>query len=87
VCPALAKKIDNGIALIWRKAGFFCRDGAGRDHAETDCFTVQKFPVASGPLNCMADGVSEIEDRTVTGPIALILRDNAHFDLDVSLDQ
>src|SRR2546429_9680307 len=46
-----------------------------------------KFPVISGALNCVTDGVPEIENRTFASTIALVARDDCRFNLDVGLDE
>jgi hypothetical protein len=48
---------------------------------------MQELPVISGTLDRVANCVAEIQKRTLTRSITLVLRNDSGFDLDVALDQ
>ena len=47
------------IPFLCRKARPFCRNGAGRDHPNTDAIAVRNFEIR-GALDCVSDGVAKI---------------------------
>ena len=82
-----SKKIDNRGALISRQPSFFHRDCAGGDDSKAHRFSVQKFPVISGVLDCMANCMTEIQKRSPACAVMFVFRHDARFDLDVALDE
>ena len=48
---------------------------------------MQKPAVIPGALNGVSNCVPEIQKRTLTGLVALVLRDDFGFDLDIAPDQ
>ena len=51
------------------------------------CLAVKKFLVAACALNRVPDSMTEVEKRSFTGAISLILCDNRSFDFNVALDE
>ena len=48
---------------------------------------MQEFPVISGTLDRVANGMAEIQKSALSRPITLVFRHDFGFDLDIALDQ
>src|SRR5262249_8818641 len=81
------KKLHNRFALFRRQSSSFHRDAASGHNSKAHSFSVQESSVISGTLDRMPDCVAEIQKRALAGPVALVFRDDARFDLDVALDE
>src|SRR4029453_14371685 len=54
------QKIDNRVPVVLREPGFPGKDFTGRDHSESDRFSVRNFLVISGALDRVPDRVTEV---------------------------
>src|SRR5262249_40639678 len=82
-----SEKINNRGALIRPQPSSFHRDRARGDNSKAHCFSMQKFPVISGPLDRVTNCMAEIQKRPLARPVLLVFGNDARFDLDVAFDQ
>jgi len=69
------------------EAGFLNREARRGDESEADRFAVEEATIASGRLDPVTDGVSEVQQGAGPGGFALVFFDDGGFDRDIPGDK